>query len=882
MKHQTFSFFAFCLPLFCAYCDFEPKPADTLKELYPYEQQEKPPAGFRETPFVETVPEPVPLPSEVKSGMILFTRPITQAVWAETRPLPSERFSSLSDWGAPGQFVTFHFTVYGLAPLKNLKVRSEFKFPMEITRVGYWKELYPTYNSQKLKQYRRVPEYLIPLTVCDAPAKEPQRFMLTCKIPDNAAPGTVTGKIQVFHDGFDKAVTIPLSLRILPLKLKQDPAKHYSAYYYDVRDQHSDFFKKHRHDEALLHSLQVREFKQMLDLGFTRPPSFLLRFNSASNQLEIMNFDKILPELRESGFDMSRPFMLSGSSEYHFLSKYLGKPVEKHYPGVSTVPEGYYQEMDQVIGDFIRMAKEKKYPPVLFNPVDEPSPENQGFLKRLYALFHKHGAKTVFTSAPPFVRATMNDEVDIYSDGSFRYSYQRATSGDKQEYWMYPNGPAYCCKDPVIMCQGGRMTYGFGFWKSGYHQLIPWCWRLPNTNGHFSGRFGNLLLPDGSTAIGLNWICMREGIYDLRYLYTLQDAVVKHENSPSAECRALVAEARELLQDTWNSIESGSSYNEKRLFAHEEFEARRAAFASLILKLNRFPETSSKNAPSVLADTSRQSLPGKETETASIRTYELKKWRPFEREASVAQHGNEVTLTVRIDHQKDGYSKEGNNPKLLCGWPRMIYDFPAPFDLRKYQYLDFDLKVESARDGESNEIWPMWFQAIKKQVGELEFYNTYNLVPFTWHSFRIPLGNARSDNIAWLQFGVSENQYADGTVLNFTFRNPRLAAYEHPTPMALEVPSLIDRSNGVCPISFELGGEQKGKHCNLTVSLIDQTGKAVRKIHPPQAANVRCVLDLDSCAAGNYTLKIEVADQDGAVSSLSKPIRIQNCIESFK
>jgi hypothetical protein len=51
-------------------------------------------------------------------------------------------------------------------------------------------------------------------------------------VPEDAKPGLYQGTVSVWDDGFEQAIEIPVSLRVLKFKLQKDSAKHYSAYYY--------------------------------------------------------------------------------------------------------------------------------------------------------------------------------------------------------------------------------------------------------------------------------------------------------------------------------------------------------------------------------------------------------------------------------------------------------------------------------------------------------------------------------------------------------------------------------------------------------------------------------------------------------------------------
>ena len=100
------------------------------------------------------------------------------------------------------------------------------------------------------------------------------------------------------------------------------------------------------------------------------------------------------------------------------------------------------------------------------------------------------------------------------------------------------------------------MTYGFGFWRSGYTTLIPWNWCWTTARDQFDylrGRqsgCGQRMDDDGEVIPCVYWSCFREGYDDARYVYTLQQAVVQRQGSPLPACQAAVREGRRILQET--------------------------------------------------------------------------------------------------------------------------------------------------------------------------------------------------------------------------------------------------------------------------------------------------------------------------------------------
>ena len=155
-----------------------------------------------------------------------------------SRPRAHERLEQLVTFAAPGEFEPLTFSIYPVRKLQNLRVRCSSltcdtgEIPVsEITvrLVTYWNVGYPRYTSRST--YRRTPELLERVSVHSSGPGECQRYWILVHVPNNANSGLYRGTISVWDDGFEKAIQIPVSLRVLRFELHHDPAKHYSAYY---------------------------------------------------------------------------------------------------------------------------------------------------------------------------------------------------------------------------------------------------------------------------------------------------------------------------------------------------------------------------------------------------------------------------------------------------------------------------------------------------------------------------------------------------------------------------------------------------------------------------------------------------------------------------
>ena len=198
--------------------------------------------------------------------------------------------------------------------------------------------------------------------------------------------------------------------------------------------------------------------------------------------------------------------------------------------------------------------------------------------------------------------------LDIWCSQPYSVPFEQIIAQKRYEYWCYPNHNAGEIKDRLTMCKGGRMTYGFGFWRSGYTTLIPWnwCWTTARDpfdylRGRQSG-CGQRMDDDGEVIPAVYWSCFREGYDDARYVYTLQQAIVQRQNSPHAACQAAVREGRRILQETWDAIRVQPRYLAEGMWPSEEFQVMRWRLAAQIEELLQYPATHDATAPSVLSE----------------------------------------------------------------------------------------------------------------------------------------------------------------------------------------------------------------------------------------------------------------------------------------
>lgn len=879
-----------------------PKPADTAVERRAHAQATLP-DGVTEVPFEETAPEPVLRDTERERGYLLFQRPLTESVHPNARPLDHERLEALVGFATPGEFEPFTFAIYPVRPLQNLRVRvsplrsSSGEIPsdrLEVRLATYWNVGYPSYTS--LKTYRRVPELLERVTVHSSPAGECQWYWLTVHVPDDAKPGLYQATVTLWDEGYRQAVEIPLALRVLGFRLQKDPQKHFSAYFY-VRNR----ALYRGRDEGFIRRAADRDYQAMTDFGLDMLPTLYLRCEDG--QRIVLSEADELERMLAAGLKGPAPVTADSVIARIYRDTTPEGKRENHWRVNPLPPPAFYERVTELFRAFEAERKAKGWPEFVCCPIDEVDPSCKTFGAGVYAAVKKAGLRTYATKDP--VGADAADyapHLDVWCSQPYSVPYERIVAQNRYEYWCYPNHNAGEIKDRWTMCKGGRMTYGFGLWRSGYTTLIPWHWCWPSEPDPFDylrGRFsgcGQRVDDDGDVIPAVYWACFREGYDDARYLYTLQQAIVQREASTDPACVAALTEGRRLLQETWDAIRVQPRYLADGMWPSEEFDAVRWRLAMQTSRLIQFPATGTAAAPSVLVATS--SATRRTPEVASpyeaaaragtLETLDLggafADWKNGTREGrtevvEAARHSGARGLrwTVEIDHRHDG-GEGGNYP---VGWPRLAREFgPGQLDLSRYDTLEFWIRTDSNRDEVADDHTRIGLViSAHGRPGSL-YSTTTDLgdTQRTWVPLRFPIrpmmaaaeaGEAPWKSISRVQLFLSEHDYADGTRLTFDLGEVSLLRLTAPAIAQLDAPRLVVLPRRTLAFTCELigiGTVAKGSH--TLAATLEGVGGAVRgEARQDLTAPPRLALALPALEPGNYTLRLTIRDGGGKTCS---------------
>ena len=885
-----------------------PKPADVVVERRPRAQPAVP-EGVKEIPFNEPAPEPALTEPEKERGYLLFQRPCIESVYPNTRPLAHERLEALVGFATPGEFEPVTFALYPVRPLQNLKVRvsplkcSAGEIPaqrIEVRLASYWNVGYPAYTT--LNTYRRVPELLERVTVHTSPAGECQWYWLTVHIPDEAKPGLYRGTVTLWDDGFGQAVEIPLAFRVLGFPLQKDPRKRFSAYFYT---RNRALYKGR--DEAFIRQAANKDYQAMVDFGLDMLPTLYL--SCADGKRIVLAGAGELDRMLAAGLKGPAPVTADGAIARIYRDTTPAGKHENHWR-VNPLPSpAFYERVTELFRAFEVERTAKGWPEFICCPIDEVDASCKEFGAKVYAAVKAAGMRTYATKDPQDADAAdYAPHLDVWCSQPYSVPYERIAAQNRFEYWCYPNHNAGEIKDRRTMCKGGRMTYGFGLWRSGYTTLIPWHWCWPSEPDPFDylrGRFsgcGQRVDDDGDVIPAVYWACFREGYDDARYLYTLQQAIVERESSRDPACLAAVNEGRRLLQETWDAIRVQPRYLADGMWPSEEFDAIRWRLAAQTTRLLEFPSAGKAMAPSVLVAAITRHNPSAETlspyETAArmgrLETFDLggdfAGWKNGTAEGKTevteaARHGDKMGLrwTVGIDHQNDG----GEGGQYPVGWPRVGRDFkPGELDMTRYESLEFWIRIDSNREEVADDHTPIGLVISSPGKKRALYETTVDLggeqrvwVPLRF-SVKKMMAAADAGAESWksvsrVQLYVSEHDYAHGTRLLFDVGAVSLLRLTSPMVAGMDAPRQVLLPCGTLAFGFDvigIGAVARGSHA--VAATLEGTGGTVRaEARQDLAESPRMALPLPALKPGIYTLRLAIWDAEGKKSSeLSQPV----------
>ena len=555
---------------------------------------------WKETKHVDPRPMPEFGAADHRRGYAIFARHWSEVIYPNTVPRSCELYPELQMFASPGEYEPATFTVL---PLKDLSsavvVASDLRCgeaviaarDIDIRTVRYMRVRpdYATFNS-----YHVVPDVLEHRQPVNLRQRCNQTYWITVKVADDALPGVYEGKLT-FAPAAGPAAEVPLKLRVLPIRLRTNPEHIYGMYYNDPLAMMSgqkpslanDYFQRKAEMER----------RDMAEHGMNTHVSGVVGVERNERHHWTINAKETERRIAlDRRFGLAdKPLVVSFGVEYWYTRLVDAKGLGSHAPPPSAEAlQSFFGEVTKMVEVIERERKWHGWPEFLYYPVDEPSTEDKSvrfMVGVLKAIKQVPGVRTYVTADPTVDQfEPLWPYVDVWCCDSFVFDYEkiRQLSREKHiEFWCYPNH--VCGTNDHTPVRGARMTWGFGFWRSGFKALAPWIYQanVGDPWNYLDGPtmdFFNRSTADGEPVPLALWEAYRAGIDDGRYVYTLEQLVAKGRQKGGRAATA-AAEAEKELKRVWDAIEVQNRYVHEGLWSGADFDAYRWLLASQILEL---------------------------------------------------------------------------------------------------------------------------------------------------------------------------------------------------------------------------------------------------------------------------------------------------------
>lgn len=528
---------------------------------------------------------------EIERGLRIWSRHWVEPVWPGTEPREEELDPEIRLFATPGEHEPFTVILRPLRDLKRVEVDISAIGPVpaervELRRVRYMRAR-PNYRV--IGRYRIVPDVLERWQPGPARAGENLRLWATLHVPPDAPAGMYHGQMVVLADGSRSVV--PIRLRVLPFRLCE-PLDRLLAIYYehplDLAASAPDPTSRHHWTRKA-----ALEHTDMVSHGIRN----VVLHVSASAADEHGDF-RIKWDLLTEKIELGRRHGFRGPVVVSFpvgavYRRHTGSTYGTHLRGVQSPPPAFANEITAMVRAIEEGRRQRGWPEFLYYPVDEPSSEPTAveFMVTVLRACKAAGVRT-YVTADPMAEAfqPMRPWVDVWCYQAFNVPPEQVRADRERglEHWCYPNHIAG--ENDHTPTAGARMTYGFGFWRSGYRTLIPWIYQanIGNPWNYLDGPymdFMNRSEPDGTPVPVALWEAYREGWDDARYLATLERVLSAARPVNNSSLQRAVRASETELQAILDAIPPLPRFRSDGLWGAEEFDVHRWRVARCILDL---------------------------------------------------------------------------------------------------------------------------------------------------------------------------------------------------------------------------------------------------------------------------------------------------------
>ena len=551
---------------------------------------------WRHTPHVDDAPLPKFTHDEEANGFAIYHRHYLTPIWPNTIPRREEMDPTLRAFASRGEYEPLTFALFPLEDVEDVTVDvGDLRTPdgkvishrdINLRYVRYM-HVRPNYSTHGV--YYRAPDVLVGF---DHPQKlvkgESLRVWMTVHVGPFAFPGVYRGEAAVQLD-YDTFARVPIVFRVLPIKLQKDRSLVYGTYYrhpYDMARHAPDSFsrrwwrRKAELEAADMAAHGLNAIVSGIDGRMDAKGKWQLDFDLLGAKLDLC---------RRHG--LTKPVICHIPTS-HIYAKYMKASMGSHLRLLKMPPKGFFDDLTACVQAIETERRRRQWPELLYYPIDEPSQSEVSvkfMVEVMKAIKRVEGVRTYVTADPAHEAfAPLKPVVDVWCCQPFTFPREPILADMKArgvEYWCYPNHIAG--ENDHTPVAGARMTYGFGFWRSGFRALTPWIYQsiVSDPWNYLDGGymdFFNRTDDDGIPIPVTLWEAYREGIDDGRYITTLERTIAR---AREAGLTKLADEARAELQYVWDAIEVQEKYKHDGLWDPALFDRHRWLIARQILKL---------------------------------------------------------------------------------------------------------------------------------------------------------------------------------------------------------------------------------------------------------------------------------------------------------
>ena len=494
--------------------------------------------------------------SDTDSGYIIFSAHYAKEVYMNTIPKSEQLKPKLKLFASRGEYEPVTFSVKAIDPLEVSAVKiGDFvnnhgdvigKENVDVRSVRYFKIKYGKKHLFKPKLLeKRWPLKLI--------KDQTQRFWLTVRVPDKAAPGLYVSHIKVSVKG-RPAREIPVMLKVLPFKLAKSRID-YGTFFLGDPLTHPESSKWVYPKNLKKIFINYREHGLNTIFMFEMNP--VLTWNHGQIKIDASETEMIMDAYQAAG--LNGPVV--GIDLRNIIRWCIGLDKKKYSVFSPSRSEGFQagkrsiNALRSIVKQILEIAAKKKWPEVYFAPGEELRSSNtrMSFLYWSQFLVDIPGVKIALISDGTLLGLDRCRQYDEWIDMRLPLNLTPKAIEDAKKSsdlnWLYNQGWT-------------RMIWGYHLLKTEVTGYLQWAdqWHRTDPYGELTSRsmsWGYTYpAPDGPIPT-LKSERSREGIDDVRYVRTLEALIAKASSSSDSAVRYKADHARKTIKFILDQIGYG-------------------------------------------------------------------------------------------------------------------------------------------------------------------------------------------------------------------------------------------------------------------------------------------------------------------------------------